>query len=74
MQHSEVLEVAGSQEPSLLEALVLRFPFTHSRVEGRRGLWDFLSGERHVPFLECQMETWQSHVKGRPRSCRLSQK
>ena len=34
-------------------------------------MWDFLPGERHVPFLECQMETWQSHVKGRPRSCTL---
>ena len=49
MQHSELLEVAGSQEPSLSEALVLRFPFTHSHVEGGEACGIFLLGRGMCP-------------------------
>ena len=49
MQHSELLEVAGSQEPSLSEALVLRFPFTHSRVEGGEACGIFFLGRGMCP-------------------------
>lgn len=49
MQHSELLEVAGSQEPSLSEALVLRFPFTHSHVEGGEACGIFFLGRGMCP-------------------------
>lgn len=49
MKHNEMLEVAGSQESSLLEALVLRSPFTHSGVEGGEACGIFFPGRGTCP-------------------------